>query len=59
MKEETHSIPNQLSHLSPWTISFNGKVVAYLDIQELYDHVYGKTKSVIYWQDNRQPFPSE
>lgn len=32
MKEGTNSIPNRLFHHSTWTISFKGKVVAYLDI---------------------------
>ena len=35
MKGETNSIPNQLFHHSLWTISFKGKVAAYLDIQEI------------------------
>ena len=57
MKEGTNDIPVELFHHSPWTISFKGKVAVFLDIQEIYDYTYGKTKSVPYWQDNRQPFP--
>ena len=59
MKVGSRCLPNQLFHHSPWTISYKGKVAAYLNIQELYDHTYGKTESVLYWQDNRQPFPPE
>ena len=59
MKAGSRCLPNQLFHHSPWTISYKGKVAAYLNQQELYDHTYGKTESVPYWQDNRQPFPPE
>ena len=59
MKAGSNSLPNQLFHHPPWTISFRGKVAAYLNIQELYDHTYSKTESVPNWQDNIQPFPPE
>ena len=59
MKAGSNSLPNQLFHHSPWSLSYIGKVAAYLNIQELYAHTYGKTESVPYWQDNRQPFPPE
>ena len=49
MEAGSNSLPNQLFHHSPWTISYNGKVAAYLNIQELYDHTYGKMESVPYW----------
>ena len=48
MKEGSDSIPNQLFHHSPWTIWFKGKVAAYLDIQEIYNHTYGKIETVSY-----------
>ena len=48
MKKGIHSIPNQLFHHSPPENLFNGKVTAYLDIQELYDHRYGNIESVPY-----------
>ena len=41
MKMGSNSMPNQLFHYSSWTVSFKGKVVAYLNIQEIYDHTYG------------------
>ena len=53
MKARSISLHNQLFHHSPWTIAFRGKVTAYLNIQELYDHTYGKTEPVPYCQDNR------
>ena len=53
MKEEDNSIHNQLFYHSPWTISFKGKMTAYLDIQEIYDHIYGKTEPIPYCQDNQ------
>ena len=59
MKEGIYNVLNQLFHHSSWTISFKGEVAAYLDTQELYDHTYGKTESVPYWQEDRQPLPSE
>ena len=59
MKEGDNSIHNQLFSHSPWNISFKGKMTAYLDIQEIYDHTHGKTESTSYCQDNQQPFPPE
>ena len=44
MKVGSNCLPNQLFYHSPWTISFRGKVAAYLNIQELYDHTYGNTE---------------
>ena len=58
-KERDNSIHNQLFYHSPWNISFKEKMTAYLDIQEIYYHIYGKTKSIPYCQDNQQPFPPE
>ena len=49
MVEGINSLPNQLFHHSPCTISLKGKVVAYLDTQEFYDHTYGKTEFAPYW----------
>ena len=59
MKAGSNSLPNQLFYHSPWTISFRGKVAAYSNIQEMYDHTYGKTESAPYWQNNRQSFSPE
>ena len=59
MKAGSNSLPKQLFYHLPWTISFRGKVAAYSNIQEMYDHTYGKTESVPYWQNNRQPFSPE
>ena len=41
MKAGSNSLPNQLFHHSPWSLSYIGKVAAYLNIQELYAHTYG------------------
>ena len=50
---------NQLFHDPPWSISVQGKVEACFNTAALYDYTYGRTESVPYWQEDRQPFPED